>query len=351
MSEWMATCLHMTVEGGWVGRKGCMSGVTCIRWSLFVCATFFSSSDRKISSRNSLVNKSLLVYKRLVSAFTIVVDASDFGHEPIRREREGERWEALHRFEKEENLACNNERNQLNKDSEDTALMTKGGSAKSKTLGKRTTRTKHFKSAFFKGRLIFGEKRKQHASPARHRSSTRNRGSLADLSAPPVVTTPPPVTSRARINLHDWAVWRMQLNEQMAAVKGESRADLRSMRQYLQSNAFYQQHSRDPSTGRYTGVRLLFSIPRAKFKPEYLDGLQGRTAKAISHELGEAVNYEQNYLQTHSDDRTTTSVNSISALQPLIMDKAISQFLPKGLATNFLQINEPFAALDAMRTR
>ncbi len=116
-----------------------------------------------------------------------------------------------------------------------------------------------------KGRLIFGEKRKQHASPSRHRSSTRNSGNVAD-----VTSSVGDVENKNPINLHDWAIWRMQLNEQIGNGMTD-RIDLKQMRQFLQSNPFYQQHSRDPNNGRYNGVQLLFSIPHAKLKSESND--------------------------------------------------------------------------------
>ena len=63
-----------------------------------------------------------------------------------------------------------------------------------------------------KGRLIFGEKRKQPASPSRHRSSTRNRGNTTDAKSPGGSAE-----HKDPINIHDWAVWRMHLNEQMGS--------------------------------------------------------------------------------------------------------------------------------------
>ena len=233
--------------------------------------------------------------------------------------------------------------------------MTKGGISKPKTLGKNapTKRIENhfFDGFFFLGRLIFGEKRKQHASPGRHRSSTRNGESNRDASPSGMVS--PPVPRKMSINLHDWAVWRMQFNEQMANFMGERRSDLRSLRQYLQSNSFYQQYSRDPNTGRYAGVRLLFSIPRAKFRDEYLEGFRTNYNKIINPELSEMPLYEQN-VQSHSDDRTTASVNSISAVPPILIDKMITQYLPRGLMNNtvgFLQTNEPNSCGEISRSR
>jgi hypothetical protein len=196
--------------------------------------------------------------------------------------------------------------------------------------------------------LIFGEKRKQHASPSRHRSSTRKGGSTTDLAL-----SNSAATNKNAINLHDWAVWRMQLNEQMGTGMTERRSDLKQMRQFLQSNPFYQQHSRDPSNGRYNGVRLLFSIPHAKLKPEFLNGSQGIITK--NNEIGDTTVYEQKKVRSNSeDDQTTTSVNSVSAIQPMIIDKTISQLFSKSLAGNtggFLQINEQMVAADGIRSR
>ncbi|CAF0847591.1 unnamed protein product [Adineta ricciae] len=209
--------------------------------------------------------------------------------------------------------------------------MTKGGSGKSKTLG----------------RLIFGEKRKQHVSPARHRSSTRHASSTADIPSSNVTTT-----NKNSIDLHDWAMWRMQLNEQMGSSMNERRSDLKQMRQFLQSNPFYQQHSRDLSNGRYNGVRLLFSIPHTKLKPEFLNEIQETAPR--TNEIGDAVVYEQKKIRSNSDDRTTTSVNSLSAIQPMIVDKAVNQLLPKACVGNtggFLQTNEQMIAMEGIRTR
>ena len=161
------------------------------------------------------------------------------------------------------------------------------------------------------------------------------------------------ITNKSPINLHDWAVWRMQLNEQMGSGMAE-RGDLKQMRQYLQSNPFYQQHSRDPSNGRYTGVRLLFSIPHARLKSELTDRSKGGKNKINNMELEDTTTYDQSNVQLNSDDHTATSVNSISAGPPMIIDKTISQLLPKGLVRNagdFLHINEQMVAVDAARSR
>lgn len=139
----------------------------------------------------------------------------------------------------------------------------------------------------------------------------------------------------------------MQLNEQMASMMNERRSDSRSLRQYLQANPFYQQYSRD-SSGRYAGVRLLFSIPRAKFRQEYL--------QTINPEIIEVPLYEQNNaLQSHSDDRTTASVNSVSGgVPPVNVEKNIAQYLPRGLLANpmsFVVNNEPLSASEFSRNR
>jgi hypothetical protein len=145
----------------------------------------------------------------------------------------------------------------------------------------------------------------------------------------------------------------MQLNEQMGSGMAE-RGELKQMRQYLQSNPFYQQHSRDPSNGRYTGVRLLFAIPHAKLKCESTDGSKGGINKNNNIDVGDTTTYDQSTVQPNSDDHTTTSVNSISAGPSMIIDKTISQLLPKALLGNtaeFLHTNEQMVAADAARSR
>jgi hypothetical protein len=146
-------------------------------------------------------------------------------------------------------------------------------------------------SVFIEGRLIFGEKRKQHASPARHRSSTRLGDSTVDLSAPANSTVNrSSTTMKTGLDLHDWTIWRTQLNEQMATMMIERRADLRSLQQYLQSNAFYLKNRRDPSAGRHIDFRLLFSIPRAKFPADYLNRVHDTAMATIHHESTDIVN-------------------------------------------------------------
>ncbi|CAF1197311.1 unnamed protein product [Rotaria magnacalcarata] len=210
--------------------------------------------------------------------------------------------------------------------------MTKGGSGKPKTLG----------------RLIFGDKRKPHASPARHRPSTQNGANVADPASS--INTG---VNKVSINLQDWAVWRIQLNEQMSSAIGDLRTDLKQMRHFLQSNSFYQKHSRDTSNGSSNGVRLLFSIPRAIFNPELIDELRENT-KVNMKEIVEPIIYEEKKIRSNSDDRTTTSVNSMSALQAGINDKPISQLLPKisiGNTSNFLHTNEPIKTADRIHPR
>jgi hypothetical protein len=212
-----------------------------------------------------------------------------------------------------------------------------------------------------KGRLIFGEKRKQHTSPSRHRSSTRNGGgsgsgagggggSMADLSTSAGVTT---TTTKSPIDIHDWAIWRMHLNEHLGAGMPDRRSEVKQIRQFLQASPFYQQHSRVTPNGRYSGVRLLFSIPRAKFKPELLDNARAGIIKT-TETVEETAPYEQKQIRSNSEERTT-SVTSVSTVQPpIIMDKTISQLFPKALVGNtgdFLQVNEQMVAADIMRNR
>ena len=146
----------------------------------------------------------------------------------------------------------------------------------------------------------------------------------------------------------------MQLNEQMGAVLADGRSDLKQLRQFLQTNPFYQQYSRDSSTGRYNGVRLLFSIPHAKLKSEFLDGPRTVITKNTTHEATDTTTYEQKKVRSNSDDRTTTSVNSVSTVQPpVVIDKTINHLFPKGLVSHtgsFLQINEQMVPADGMRT-
>lgn len=153
------------------------------------------------------------------------------------------------------------------------------------------------------------------------------------------------IANKDPINIHDWAVWRTHLNEQMGSEMTDE-MDLKQLRQFLQSNPFYQQYSRDPSNGRYNGVRLLFSIPHAKLHTE-LD-------KNSQTNLGETKVSDQNNVRPNIDDRSTTGVNCASAGPPILVDKTISQLLPKNLTGNiasFLHVNEQMIAADATRTR
>ncbi|CAF4319092.1 unnamed protein product, partial [Rotaria magnacalcarata] len=192
------------------------------------------------------------------------------------------------------------------------------------------------------GRLIFGEKRKQHASPSRHRSATRNGGGAADMSIYGAGGGGG-ISHKNLINLHDWAIWRMHLNEQMGFGLSD-RTDFKHMRQFLHSNPFYQQHSRDPSNGRYNGVRLLFSIPHARIKPDLMDA--SRTDAGVVEAAGGGINkitnldtedtttYEQHNVVVNSDDHRTNSANSVSVGSPLVTHKSMSQVLPKALIGN-----------------
>ncbi|CAF1358387.1 unnamed protein product, partial [Didymodactylos carnosus] len=116
--------------------------------------------------------------------------------------------------------------------------MTKGGSKQKKL-----------------GRLIFGGNRKH--SPTK-RSQTRTADVISS-------------STNNLLNIHDWAVWRMQLNEHMISGLSEAKPDLKYMRHFLQTNPFYQKYSHDPSNGRNAGVRLMFSIPHPKLRPEFVE--------------------------------------------------------------------------------
>lgn len=200
--------------------------------------------------------------------------------------------------------------------------------------------------------MIFGEKRKQHASPSRHRSSTRNGGNLADVSSSAAAAVGSS-GSKNLINLHDWAVWRMHLNEQMGNGMSD-RNDLKNMRQFLHSNPFYQQHSRDPSNGRYNGVRLLFSIPHPKLKPEVIDGARIAAHKNMNSEISDTTMYDQTNALSSVDERTISSVNTAPASSPIIINKPIHNLMPKafiGHTGGFLQTNEQMIAAENTRAR
>lgn len=149
------------------------------------------------------------------------------------------------------------------------------------------TSSSYFDIVIRLGRLIFGDKRKQHHSPPRHRSATRN---------------PTEPAHKTGINLHEWAVWRTQLNEQMALNQNE-RVDPKLMREYLQANQFYQQHSRDPSTGRHISTRLLFSIPHPKVKSEFVEYPHHTKPTETGHSLIQ-----------HRDIATSNADSSIASL-------------------------------------
>jgi len=145
----------------------------------------------------------------------------------------------------------------------------------------------------------------------------------------------------------------MHLNEQMENGMSDQ-TDLKQLKQYLHSNPFYQQHSRDPSNGRYNGVRLLFSIPHAKLKSKLNDGSRGVPNKSSNIDVGDATSFDQNNVHPNIDDRTVIGVNSIAAGPPMVIDKTISQLLPKNLIGNkggFLHTNEQMVASDAARIR
>lgn len=207
------------------------------------------------------------------------------------------------------------------------------------------------------GRLIFGEKRKPHESPSRRRSSTRNSGTRGGGGTEPILSTTvatATVVNNNPINISDWAVWRMQLNEQMSAAMSNQQFDFKKIRQFLHSNSFYQQHSRSSSKDRFNTVRLLFSIPRAIIRPEFLDGLRGVYTKNHHNEEIETIVYEDKKVRSNSDDRTTTSVNSMSGAQPIVIEKTINQVLPKALTGNtsaFIRINEQMIATNGIQPR
>ncbi|CAF0819152.1 unnamed protein product [Didymodactylos carnosus] len=149
--------------------------------------------------------------------------------------------------------------------------MTKGGSRQKKL-----------------GRLIFGGNRKH--SPAK-RSQTR-AGDVVNSGS-----------TNNQLNIHDWAIWRMQLNEHMISGLSEGKPDLKYMRHFLQTNPFYQKHSRDPSSGR---VRLMFSIPHPKLRPELVE----ISNKSASIDNGDAIKPDTKKMNENND--FTESLNSIA---------------------------------------
>ncbi|CAF0937452.1 unnamed protein product [Adineta ricciae] len=190
------------------------------------------------------------------------------------------------------------------------------------------------------GRLIFGEKRKQHASPSRHRSATRTGRNATERPS-----SGGDSSQRNPINVHDWAAWRTQLNEQMSNGCAD-RADVKQMREFLHGNSFYQQHSRDPSNGRYNGVQLLFSIPHAKVKTDVLENPQRIGDKNMPCEDNA---FDQTHAPSYTEDHIPTSFKSVSPSSPLIRDKTINQLFPKSLLGNtggFLRVNEQMIAND-----
>ena len=206
-----------------------------------------------------------------------------------------------------------------------------------------------------KGRLIFGEKRKQRTATSRHRSSTRNNAKGAEVKSPhAAAASGNGTTNKEHINIHDWAVWRMHLNEQMGVGMADQ-VDLQQIRQFLQSNPFYQQHSRDPSNGRYNGVRLLFSIPHAKLQPEINDASRGGPQKITHLDVAETTAYDPHHFHHKIDaDRLPTNINPIPTGLPPPIDKKITQFIPRNLISNtdgFLHVNEQMVAADTTRTR
>jgi hypothetical protein len=203
------------------------------------------------------------------------------------------------------------------------------------------------------GRLIFGEKRKQRTNTTRHRSSTRNPGKGTEKKPLQAAASGNGATTKEPINIHDWAVWRMHLNEQMGIGMADQ-VDLQQIRQFLQSNPFYQQHSRDPSNGRYNGVQLLFSIPHAKLQPEPNEASRNGSNKITHLDVMDPIAYDQHNPHHHIDDRLTTGINVVPTGLPMPVDKKITQFLPKKLMSNvdgFLRVNEQMVAADSTRAR
>ena len=195
------------------------------------------------------------------------------------------------------------------------------------------------------GRLIFGEKRKQHPSPSRHQPSAQNLDNTTQMP-----WSNDAATSMNSIDVHDWAIWRMQLNEQMGNRTTDQRSALKQLRQFLQSNPFYQQYSRDPLDGRFNGVQLLFSIPRVSLKLDALD-TSGEVTKNHSNDVSDRLVHEERKARLNNDDQTSTNVNSSSVVQPMMIDKTSNQLFSKGLVehrSSFLQANEQIIATDGI---
>lgn len=78
------------------------------------------------------------------------------------------------------------------------------------------------------------------------------------------------------------------MNEQLATILNERQADLRELRPFLQKSSFYRKENRDENDGQ-----LLFSIPRAKFRPEDLENVAPPVVVPPSEvSQAEIVNYE-----------------------------------------------------------
>lgn len=157
------------------------------------------------------------------------------------------------------------------------------------------------------------------------------------------------------INLHEWAIWRMHVNEQMGHGMPD-RGDLKHMRQFLHSNPFYQQHSRDPSSGRYNGVRLLFSIPHPKIKPESIEIPRESTtlSKITNLDVPDTTTYDQTNVFSNDDDRTFNGTNSISIGSPTINHKSLSQPVQKTLLRNtscYQPMHDPTVPTNVARTQ
>ena len=133
----------------------------------------------------------------------------------------------------------------------------------------------------------------------------------------------------------------MQLNEHMANGTAD-RIDPKSMRQYLQTNQFYQQHSRDPSNGRFNGTRLLFAIPHTKLKPDYIDQLQGKVHHQNPKDLSDTVIYNQTHNQSVSEDRTESV---------MINERIISPKVSYAKTDEFIRVNEQIIANDVPKVR
>jgi hypothetical protein len=239
--------------------------------------------------------------------------------------------------------------------------MTKGAGSKPKTLGKsriKTTKNLLLNEEIqciddcsiirWKGRLIFGEKRKPSSSTSRHRSTARHATTLVDESSSKG-RHPDGETSPSSINLHEWAAWRTQLNEHMASDK-TNQIDPKHMRQYLKSNQFYQKHGRDRSTGQYDSARLLFSIPHANIKSDVIDP----TKELLDTYDGPATHISSNNNRLYSDEQMITSINSMSTGSPVMTEKKIRHRHPKGTyvkADDHLRINEQTVVGDVARAR